>query len=258
MSVLDEILVSTRRECDRLRAELPPRIARETLDVHEILTRKQGDPLRLIAEIKLRSPSAGALSRTLSVAERAAAYEEAGATMISVLVDREHFDGGYHHLAEARAKTRLPLLAKGFAIDAIQLEAARRAGADAVLLIVRILDDARLRSLVEASRACALEPIVEVVDEDEVARALAAGARTIGVNARDLSTLAMDGERAARVVAQIPSEVVSLWFSGLRGAADVQRVASTSVDGALVGEGLMKQDDPRPMLRSMVDAVTAR
>lgn len=258
MSVLDDILASTRKECERLRADLPQRIARETLDVSAILSRKPGDPLRLIAEIKLRSPSAGALSRVLSVAERASAYEEAGATMISVLVDREHFDGGYHHLAEARRATRLPLLAKGFAIDEVQLEAARRAGADAVLLIVRILDDAALRSLVEGAKTRALEPIVEVIDESELARAVAAGARTIGVNARDLSTLAMDRDRAARVVAQIPAGVRSLWFSGLGGPADVQRIAASSIDGALVGEGLMRQDDPRPMLRSMVEALTAR
>ncbi|MGZ5970755.1 MAG: indole-3-glycerol-phosphate synthase, partial [Polyangiales bacterium] len=179
-----------------------------------------------------------------------------GAAMVSVLVDREHFDGGYHHLAAARASTRLPLLAKGFAIDEIQIEAARRAGADAVLLIVRILDDAALRSLIRATQARGMEPIVEVVDEPELTRALDADARTLGVNARDLSTLVMDPERASRVMASIPSDRVSLWFSGLGAAADVKRIAASPIHGALVGEGLMRADDPRPLLRSMVAAAS--
>ncbi|MGZ3417235.1 MAG: indole-3-glycerol phosphate synthase TrpC [Polyangiales bacterium] len=256
MSVLDEILLATQKECDRLRDALPPAIDREPIDVAARLSRKQGDPLRLIAEIKLRSPSAGALSSVLSPAERAIAYEEAGAAMVSVLVDREHFDGGYHHLAAARASTRLPLRAKGFAIDEIQIEAARRAGADAVLLIVRILDDAALRSLIRATQARGMEPIVEVVDEPELTRALDADARTLGVNARDLSTLVMDPERASRVMASIPSDRVSLWFSGLGAAADVKRIAARPIHGALVGEGLMRADDPRPLLRSMVAAAS--
>jgi indole-3-glycerol phosphate synthase len=258
VSVLDEILKATREECARLRGELPPRIEHTPVDVHAILRREEGEPLRLIAEIKRRSPSAGSLSRALSVEARAAAYQEAGATMISVLVDRAHFDGGYEHLAAARAATGLPLLAKGFALDEIQIEAARRAGADAVLLIVRILDDDSLRTLVAATRARGMEPIVEVIDEAELSRALAAGAQTIGVNARDLSTLIMDPERAERVIAAIPSDRVSLWFSGLGAAADVSRIAGSAIDGALVGEGLMRVEDPRPLLRSMVAAATAR
>jgi indole-3-glycerol phosphate synthase len=251
VSVLDDILAATREECVRLRRALPPDAGHTPVDVAALL-RRNGGPLRLIAEIKKRSPSAGALSTKLSVAERAHVYASEGATMISVLVDAAHFDGGYHDLAAARAST--PLLAKGFAIDTVQVEAARRAGADAILLIVRILDDASLRDLVAAARGCNLCPVVEVIDDHELERALEADAEVIGVNARDLSTLAIDRDRAARVRAAIPPENVSLWFSGVATAEEVRAIAATTADGALIGEALMRRDDPRELLRAMVAA----
>lgn len=254
MSVLDGILAATREECARLSSELPADVGHRPLDVAARLARAPGEALRLIAEIKKRSPSAGALSTALSVAERAQVYAREGATMISVLVDRAHFDGGYGDLAAARAAVSVPLLAKGFAIDEAQLEAARRAGADAVLLIVRILDDATLRTLVSASRARGLVPIVEVVDEQELARALAADANVLGVNARDLATLQMDKARAARVLAAIPEPCIALWFSGVGSPDEVRAVAATDVDGALIGEALMRRDDPSDLLRAMVAA----
>jgi indole-3-glycerol phosphate synthase len=252
MTVLDEILAATREEIARLRREPCEAIAHTPINVAERLRRN--GPLSLIAEIKKRSPSAGPLSTHLSVGERARTYEACGATMISVLVDRAHFAGGYHDLTEARRATTIPLLAKGFAIDDVQLESARRAGADAVLLIVRMLDDAALRALIDGARARALAPIVEVVDEGEVDRALAAGADVIGVNARDLSSLVMDRERAARVVAAIPRDVVRLWFSGVSNADAVRALARTDIDGALIGESLMRRDDPSELLRAMVAA----
>lgn len=255
MTVLDEILEATRAECVRLRQALPPDVGHAPVDVASRL-RRAGGPLRLIAEIKKRSPSAGALSTKLSVAERARLYADAGATMISVLVDVAHFAGGYHDLSAARGSAPLlaPLLAKGFAIDPIQVEAARRAGADAILLIVRILDDASLRDLVDAARASGLCPIVEVIDEHELERALAVDAGVIGVNARDLSTLVMDRDRAARVRAAVPAGTVSLWFSGVGTAEEVRAIAATSADGALIGEALMRRDDPTELLRAMVAA----
>ncbi len=254
MTVLDDILEATHAECVRLRTALPPDVGHAPIDVAARLRRGVG-PLRLIAEIKKRSPSAGALSTKLSVEERARLYADAGATMISVLVDVAHFAGGYHDLSAARGGAPLaPLLAKGFALDPIQVEAARRAGADAILLIVRILDDASLRDLVAASRAAGLCPIVEVVDEHELERAVAVDAEVIGVNARDLSTLIIDRDRAARVRAAIPDGTVSLWFSGVGTAEEVRAIAATSADGALIGEALMRRDDPTELLRAMVAA----
>lgn len=264
MSVLDEILAATRDECDRLARALPEDVGHQPLDVGALLARPPGAALRLIAEIKRRSPSAGPLSRVLPVDERARVYAREGASMISVLVDRAHFDGGYGDLASARAATRAPstpggpatpLLAKGFAIDVVQLEAARRAGADAVLLIVRILDDAALSLLHRESLARGLTPVVEVIDEAELARALAVDARVLGVNARDLSTLEMDRARAARVLAAIPEDRVALWFSGVGSPEEVRALAATDADGALIGEALMRRDDPSELLRAMV-AVT--
>ncbi|MBI2394918.1 MAG: indole-3-glycerol-phosphate synthase [Deltaproteobacteria bacterium] len=257
MSVLDAILAATRAECARLHAELPPPVDHRPIDVAARLSRARAVtdvPLRLIAEIKKRSPSAGALSRALGVEQRAAVYAREGATMISVLVDRAHFDGGYDDLSRARAVTDVPLLAKGFTIDDVQLEAARRAGADAVLLIARILDDAALRALLAGSVARGLTPIVEVVDEQELSRALAADARVIGVNARDLATLMMDRARAARVLAAIPEGRVALWFSGVSEPAEIATLRASRVDGALIGEALMRHDDPAPLLRAMIDA----
>lgn len=250
MTVLDDIVEATRVECLRLRHDLPPDIEHTPIDVATVLRRT--GPLHLITEIKKRSPSAGALSTKLSVAERAAMYARNGASMISVLVDRAHFAGGYDDLAAARGT--VPLLAKGFAIDDVQLEAARRAGADAVLLIARILDDASLRDLLAGANGRGLTPIVEVVDELELDRALDCDAQVVGVNARDLATLGMDRDRAARVCERIPPDRVSLWFSGVKSPDEVAAIARTSADGALIGEALMRRDDPSDLLRAMVAA----
>ena len=250
MSVLDDILAATRIEIERYKREPVPDLGHAPIDPG---LRRDG-PLRLIAEIKKRSPSAGALSTKLSVAERARAYAAGGAHTISVLVDHAHFGGGYDDLADARRATDRPLLAKGFALDDVQLECARRAGADAVLLIVRILDDRALGALIAGARARGLLPIVEVVDEDELVRAIAAGAEAIGVNARDLSTLAMDRDRAARVLAAIPGDRVRLWFSGVSSPDEVRSLTRLDIDGALIGESLMRQDDPAELLRAMVAA----
>ena len=258
-NVLEAIVAATREEIARLR-ETPPRHGEHApIDVERVLRRGRGDPLRLIAEIKKRSPSAGTLSRVLSVEARARVYAREGAAMISVLVDRAHFDGGYEDLALARAAIEAPILCKGFVLDEVQVDAARASGADAVLIIARILDERTLARLVEAVRARGMAPVVEVVDERELERALGAGATIVGVNARDLDTLRMDGERAARVVAAIPRTHVALFFSGISSPAEVARLARSSeearpLDGALIGEALMRRDDPGPLLREMVVA----
>ncbi len=249
MSVLDRILTQKRSELAALRqAKLPSPPARRAVD----LSRAAGAPLRLIAEIKRRSPSAGALSTKLSIGERAATYERAGASMASVLCDRAFFDGAFAHLAEARAACALPLLCKDFVIDEAQLDAARAYGADAVLVIVRCVAPARVRELVGAARERELEPLVEVVTEEESRVALDAGARLVGVNARDLDTLVMDAGRAARVLAALPPGIVAVHLSGLATPDDVRRVAASRADAALVGEALMRQDDPEPLLASML------
>jgi indole-3-glycerol phosphate synthase len=259
VSRLDEILASKRREVGELRSRTRRRTTRTPIDPIGVLRRAPGEPLRLIAEIKLKSPSAGVLSRALTPEERALVYVESGASMVSVLCDGPYFDGSWDHLAGAR--TRLdaagrpaPVLAKDFVLDERQIAEARDRGADVVLLIARIVDASRLVDLARAARSEGLEPLIEVVDEGEVKSALAAEARMVGVNVRDLDTLAMDPDRAARVCAAIPPDVVAVHLSGLRTATDVALVARSRADAALVGEALMRDDDPRPRLRAMVEA----
>lgn len=218
------------------------------------LRRARGEPLRLIAEIKRRSPSAGRLSTKLGVAERAQAYERAGASMVSVLVDAGFFDGAYEHLAEARRGTLLPILCKEFVLDEIQLRAARAYGADAVLIIVRTAPPGSLRSLIDSARALDLEPLVEVATASEAEAALEAGADLVGVNARDLDTLEVDLERARRVLEALPKHVVRVHLSGIGSPDAVDAVARSGVDAALVGEVLMREDDPEPLLRSLRSA----
>jgi indole-3-glycerol phosphate synthase len=216
-------------------------------------------PLRLIAEVKFASPSAGPLSRKLDAGERALAYASAGATMVSILCDATFFGGGFGDLAMARkaldaAGLSVPLLAKEFIIDPVQLEWASASGADAALLIVRLLDRDTLGALTERARELGLEPFVEVATEAERDLALEAGARIVGVNARDLDSLSMDPERAARVLAGIPRGCVAVRLSGLGSAGSVRAVAEGRADAALVGEALMREDDPAPLLRDLVSA----
>jgi indole-3-glycerol phosphate synthase len=255
MGVLADILAQKHSELPALRARrLPAPPARRAV---ALARHENADRLSLITEIKRRSPSAGQLSTALSVAQRAAAYERAGASMLSVLCDARFFDGAFEHLSEARSSCELPLLCKEFVIDEVQLDAARAYGADAVLLIVRCLTPARTVELVRAARERELLPLVEVASEDELSVALEAGATLIGVNARDLDTLVMDAARAARIVAGIPQHVVRVHFSGLAKPEDVVRIRQSSADAALVGEALMRADDPEPLLRSLAAAAAA-
>ncbi|HKO94314.1 MAG TPA: indole-3-glycerol-phosphate synthase [Polyangiaceae bacterium] len=249
--MLAEILDTKRRELERLRHEaLPTPPALRPVD----LRRSPGGPLKVIAEIKRRSPSAGDLSRVLGVAARAQAYERAGAHMLSVLCDETFFAGAYAHLVEARAATSLPLLCKEFVIDERQLDAARAYGADAVLLIVRCLEPARLATLLRACAERGLVALTEIHGLQETRIALDAGATLIGVNARDLDTLQLDTKLAEQVLESLPGHVTALHLSGIRDERQIAAVAGSRADAALIGECLMREDDPEPLLRRLVAA----
>lgn len=263
MSRLASIVESKRREIEQLRsvARSDERPGHEPINVARALVRAPGAPLRLLAEFKRRSPSAGRLSESLDVDGRVIAYARAGATMVSVLCDGPFFGGSWDDLARARTTLdarglRVPLLAKEFVLDEVQIDQARAAGADAVLLIARIVSAERLRELFDATRSRGLEPLVEVMNEEELAAASACGARIVGVNARDLDTLAMDGARAARILAAIPSGVVKVHLSGIKTEDDVRALARGPADAALLGEVLMRDDDPEPRLRALVAAAS--
>ncbi len=209
--------------------------------------------INVIAEHKRRSPSRGSIREDLAPAEVARAYERGGAAALSVLTDEDHFGGRLEHLVEARSATALPALRKDFVIDPFQVWEARAAGADAILLIVAALGDRELAALLAEAAAAGLEALVEVHDRQEVDRALAGGARVVGVNNRDLKTLAVSLETATSLASRIPDSVVAVAESGIKTGADVRRLREAGYDAFLVGERLMSSPDPGAALQALIE-----
>lgn len=193
----------------------------------------------MIAEFKRRSPSAGEIGAG-DPAAVATAYGTGGAAAMSVLTDGPFFGGSLADLEAARAASSLPVLRKDFVLDELQVWEARSAGADAVLLIVRILEDARLTGLLDLSRELRMSALVEVHDEAELERALGAGAVVIGVNNRDLDTFRTELEVTLRLAPLVPAGRILVGESGIRDGADVDRLGDAGVDAVLVGEALMR------------------
>jgi indole-3-glycerol phosphate synthase len=235
---------------DEARATARPRSFRAALTV----TRG----VAVIAEVKRRSPSKGDLAVALAPAVVARQYEVGGATCLSVLTDQPHFSGSPDDLRRAREAVGLPVLRKDFTVDEADVCDARLMGADAVLLIAAVLDDAELRGFRELAADLGMAAVVEVHDEAEVERALVAGADLIGVNQRDLYTFEVDPERAARVAGAIEPGVVRVAESGITGPDDVARLAEVGYDAVLVGESLVTADDPAAATAALVHAGTGR
>jgi indole-3-glycerol phosphate synthase len=208
--------------------------------------------ISVIAEHKRRSPSRGAIREDLAPADVARRYEAAGAAALSVLTDEPFFGGQLGHLAEARSATRLPVLRKDFILDPWQVWEARAAGADAVLLIVAALEDAKLRALLAEARALGMDALVEVHDRGELGRALLAGARLVGVNNRNLRTLAVLLETSLDLAPAIPDDVAAVTESGIRSGSDLRRLRDAGFDACLVGEHLMAARDPGAALRDLL------
>jgi indole-3-glycerol phosphate synthase len=211
-----------------------------------------GPGVSVIAEIKRRSPSKGVLAADIVPAALARSYSDAGAACLSVLTDSEFFGGSPADLAEARAAVRLPVLRKDFTVCAADVCDAKLMGADAVLLIVGALGPGELSDLVALAGRLALDALVEVHDETEAERALAAGARTVGVNQRDLLSFEVDVERAVRVGRSLPSGVVRVAESGIRTPDDVRRLAAAGFDAVLVGEALVTAPSPGDALAGLL------
>ena len=207
--------------------------------------------LGAIAEIKRRSPSAGDLRPGADPARIAPAYATAGAAAISVLVD-ERFGGTWDDLRAARAATDAPLLAKGFFSTAEHLRTAKEAGADAVLLLLRDLDDEAVRALLGEARGLALDTLVEAHDADELRRAIALDAPVVGVNARDLSTFAIDRPAQLELVATVPSDRVVIAESGIESRAQGAAAELAGADAILVGSTLMRAPDPGAKLEELL------
>jgi indole-3-glycerol phosphate synthase len=205
----------------------------------------------VIAELKRRSPSGGDLRLDLDVAATARDYAEAGAAAISVLTDAG-FGGGPADLEAVRDAVDLPVLRKDFVVDPVQIAEARVLGADWVLLIAAVLDDAALAACLEAVERARMHALVEVHDAAEVARALGAGARCIGINNRDLRTLRTDLATFGRLRALVPAGMVCVAESGVREPADAARLVADGADAVLVGESLMRSGDPAAACAELV------
>lgn len=212
--------------------------------------------LAVIAEVKRRSPSKGALAEGLDPALVAKAYATGGASALSVLTDGPHFGGSREDLVAARAACDLPVLRKDFTVADLDCYDARAMGADALLLIVAALSDAELARLHGLATRLGLAALVEVHDETELARALRVEARFVGVNQRDLHSFAVDSTRAARVGALIPDGIVRVAESGIASAADMARLADAGFHAVLVGEALVRAVDPAAALRALRGAPT--
>jgi indole-3-glycerol phosphate synthase len=213
-----------------------------------------GPGVAVIAEVKRSSPSKGTLAEIADPAALATEYEAGGAAAISVLTEERRFAGSLDDLVRVRCAVSVPVLRKDFVVTAYQLFEARAAGADLVLLIVAALSDPELVSLVERAKSIGLTPLVEVHDEQETARALDAGARVIGVNARNLRTLEVDRTTFARLAPLIPEDVVRVAESGVRGPHDLIAYANCGADAVLVGESLVTGKNPRDAVADLVAA----
>jgi indole-3-glycerol phosphate synthase len=208
--------------------------------------------VNVIAECKRRSPSKGVLARSYDPARIAREYERGGAAAISVLTEPTFFDGALEHLAAVRAAVGVPLLRKDFIVDEYQLVEARAAGADAVLLIVAALSQRELVQLQHSAWDAGLATLVEVHDEDELARALDSGARVIGVNNRNLRTLTVDVESSRRLASRMPPEVTGVSESGLQTRDDLEVLAALGYRAFLIGERFMTDAEPARALGALI------
>jgi indole-3-glycerol phosphate synthase len=256
VSILAEILETKRREVEVARARMPslalaaraqqappPRGFRRALECAPCP--------RVIAEIKRRSPSRGEIRADFDPVACAKAYADAGAAAISVLTDERYFGGRLEYLGAVRAAVDVPLLRKDFVIDAYQVDEARVAGADAVLLIAAALEPAALLALRERAAERGLDALVEVHDEAELEVALAAGADLVGINNRDLRTFQVDLGTSERLAARVPGGTVVVAESGILRHADVERLERAGAHAVLVGEALMCELDVGAALRRL-------
>ncbi len=257
-NVLEEILAGVREDVAARQQQVPLEQIRELAaaapparDAY-LLLRKPG--VGVIAEVKRASPSRGPLAEIPDPAELAQEYAAGGARCISVLTESRWFGGSLADFDAVRAAVDVPLLRKDFVVSSYQVHEARAHGADLVLLIVAALEQNALLGLLERVESLGMTALVEVHTEDEADRALAAGARVIGVNARNLRTLEVDRSVFERIAPGLPNMVVKIAESGVRGPHDLIRYASSGADAVLVGEGLVTQKSPRDAVAELVTA----
>jgi indole-3-glycerol phosphate synthase len=252
-TVLQRILDETRAELERRKADVAPATLQAQSErlasplgegrgrFHQALARPG---IGVIAEFKRRSPSAGAMREGASLEEMVRAYEQGGASALSILTEGPNFDGSLADVGGARRLTQLPILRKDFVVDGYQLHEARAAGADAVLLIVAALAQAELAALYADARRLGLDVLVEVHDSHELERAAGIGARLIGVNNRDLRDFSVDLERTYALLGEMPVDATIVSESGISEPSQLERLERSGISAVLVGERLMRAPDP--------------
>ncbi len=257
--MLDKIISQKLIEIEEAREILPLKSLEKKVNhsgplrsLLKIITSPQGPAHRVIAEIKRASPSRGVMRADLDPVEWAKRYQSAGAVAMSVLTDSKFFHGSLDHLAQVREAVDFPLLRKDFIIDPYQIWEARYYGADVVLLIMRILTDGQFKELLAVTQALGLEALVEVHEEHDLDRALALGARLIGINNRDLKTFTVDIAVTERLMPRIPPEVAVISASGIQRAQQIHFLEEKGVKAFLIGETLVTSSDPEKKLKELI------
>ncbi len=247
-TILDQIVAAKRAEIERLKSTVPVAELRAGLvdapPLRGFFTPLAATgPIKLIAEVKKASPSAGVIRADFDPVAIAQTFEMHGATCLSVLTDEPYFQGRLEYLAQIRKATSIPILRKDFILDEYQLFEARLAGADAVLLIAECLDDCNLRKLFNLACELGMTPLVELYEPENLTRVFDAGATLIGVNNRNLHTFEVDLMHTIRMRKRVPDKCVLVGESGIKTRSDVERLEAAGVDAILVGESLTRQAD---------------
>lgn len=250
MNILDRIIETKRAEVLQLKLNGVERIDREALKP-SIKQRLAGADLSVIAEIKRASPSKGAIALDVDVVTQAKQYEASGATVISVLTDETYFKGSMDDLAAVAAAVDIPVLCKDFMIDRVQIDRAKAHGARLILLIVAALEQETLADLYAYAYAEGLEVLVEVHDEEELRRAEAIGAQIIGINNRNLKKFEVDLQTSVGLLEQKQPDVRYISESGIKTVEEAQLLHAAGANGILVGETLMRADDPQVFIREV-------
>jgi indole-3-glycerol phosphate synthase len=258
MVTLDEIVAATRRRVEQVKASADLRRLEEQAARHKVrgfcqaLVRAAGSGPAVIAELKKASPSRGMIRGTFPTGRLAMELVQAGAAALSVLTEEQFFQGSLGNLCEASAASGVPCLRKDFLVDEFQVLEAKANRADAVLLIAAVLTDDELARLLNLARELGLDALCEVHDEAELERVLAAGCDLVGVNSRDLRTFSVNLETAVRLGPKIPAQLVRVAESGIHSAEDVRRLRNAGYQAFLVGESLMKAEQPGEALRHLI------
>lgn len=258
MSILESIIDGVREDLAARESAVPfdeiKRRSASAPPAKDVLAALHAPGVGVIAEVKRRSPSKGDLAEIGVPAELASDYAAAGARVISVLTEQRRFGGSLADFDAVRAKVSVPLLRKDFIVSPYQVHEARAHGADMVLLIVAALEQNALEGLLDRVESLGMTALIEVHTAEEADRALEAGAKVIGINARNLHTLEVDRNVFGRIAPGLPAEVLKIAESGVRGPSDLMAYAGSGADAVLVGEGLVTSDNPRVAVTQLVTA----